>query len=60
MQNQEQTLEDGQIGLVASPVTEFEEWTSFADEDIVQQRSIIQTEEALKIPFVGDKASPIL
>lgn len=60
MQNQEQTLEDGQIECVASPVPEFEEWANFGDDDIIQQRSVVQAEEAKKIPFVGDKASPIL
>ncbi|XP_028795174.1 ubiquitin thioesterase otubain-like [Neltuma alba] len=55
MQNGEQTQEDGQIESVASPTPEFEEWSNFADDDIMQQHSIIQSEEAKKTPFVGDK-----
>ncbi|XP_054807243.1 OVARIAN TUMOR DOMAIN-containing deubiquitinating enzyme 1 [Prosopis cineraria] len=55
MQNGEQTQEDGQIESVASPMPEFEEWANFGDDDIMQQHSIVQSEEAKKIPFVGDK-----
>lgn len=57
MQNERQTQEDGQKESVASPTPEFEEWTNFGDDDIMQQHSIVQSEEAKKIPFVGDKAS---
>ncbi|KAI9125901.1 hypothetical protein K1719_003319 [Acacia pycnantha] len=55
MQNEKQTQEDGQKESVASPTPEFEEWTNFGDDDIMQQHSIVQSEEARKIPFVGDK-----
>ncbi|KAI4324230.1 hypothetical protein L6164_023784 [Bauhinia variegata] len=55
MQNKEAPLEDGEIKSVTVSMPEFDQWTNFADDDIMQQQSAIQAEEAKKIPFVGDK-----
>jgi hypothetical protein len=40
---------DGGDGVVDA------EWSCYRDDDIIQQQNAIQAEEALKIPFVGDK-----
>lgn len=50
MQNKEAVLEDGEIGS-----DQFDEWTSFGDDDIMQQQYAIQADQAKKVPFVGDK-----
>jgi len=42
---------DGGDGVVDA------EWSCYRDDDIIQQQNAIQAEEALKIPFVGDKES---
>lgn len=49
MQNQEGELVDGQ------KASEFEDWSSFGDDDIMKQHSAIRSAEADKIPFLGDK-----
>lgn len=36
---------------------DYEDWSCFRDDDVMQQQSAIRSEEAAKIPFVGDKAS---
>lgn len=36
---------------------EFDDWSNFEDEDIMQQQSDIKAEEAQKVPFVADKVS---
>lgn len=36
--------------------SEADDWENFRDDDIMLQHSAIQAEEAVKIPFVGDKA----
>ncbi|KAL1289325.1 hypothetical protein HN51_057730 [Arachis hypogaea] len=51
MQNKEAVLEDGQ----AAHATEVHDWGNFVDDDIMQQKSAINAEEAKKIPFLGDK-----
>ncbi|KAH7548507.1 hypothetical protein JRO89_XS14G0144700 [Xanthoceras sorbifolium] len=61
MQNQEECGGgDGGGGGVgvggAAASCEFEDWGSFGDEDIMQQKSNISADEAQKIPFVADKA----
>ncbi|KAK7302672.1 hypothetical protein RJT34_13565 [Clitoria ternatea] len=55
MQNKEAVLEDGEIGSATATEPGFDEWDNFGDEDIMQQQSAIQAEEAKKVPFVGDK-----
>ncbi|XWS39408.1 hypothetical protein CRYUN_Cryun18bG0052200 [Craigia yunnanensis] len=56
MQNQEGVIADGEKeSAVSIPISEFEDWANFADDDIMQQQSSIHVEEAKKIPFVGDK-----
>ncbi|XWS68737.1 hypothetical protein CRYUN_Cryun04dG0117400 [Craigia yunnanensis] len=56
MQNQEGAVADGEKeSAVSIPISEFDDWANFADDDIMQQQSAIHTEEAKKIPFVGDK-----
>lgn len=59
MHNGSESQEDGQkdSDSVAFPASELEEWANFGDDDIMQQQSILQSEEAQKIPYVGDKAS---
>lgn len=53
MQNQEEQLTD--IEIETMPF-EIDDWANFKDNDIMEQQSAIQAEEAVKIPFVGDKA----
>ncbi|XVF66733.1 hypothetical protein PTKIN_Ptkin10aG0061200 [Pterospermum kingtungense] len=56
MQNQEGPVADGEKeSAVSIPISDFDDWANFADDDIIQQQSAIHTEEAKKIPFVGDK-----
>ncbi|XWS54086.1 hypothetical protein CRYUN_Cryun10bG0058700 [Craigia yunnanensis] len=56
MQNQEGAIADGEKeSAVSIPISEFDDWANFADDDIMQQQSAIHAEEAKKIPFVGDK-----
>ncbi|GLU06296.1 hypothetical protein SLE2022_233390 [Rubroshorea leprosula] len=61
MQNQEGPVADGEKESTGSlqtlPPNEFElgHWENFVDDDIMQQQSTIQAEEAKKVPFVGDK-----
>lgn len=56
MQNQEG---DGQSEAATSiPITIFDDWANFGDDEIMQQQSAIRSEESDKIPFVGDKARP--
>lgn len=33
-------------------------WTTFRDDEILQQHDAIRAEETSKMPFVGDKANP--
>lgn len=59
MQNQEGPQSDGEINkdsTTSNPTPEFEDWSHYADNDIMQQQSSIMMEEAEKLPFVGDKA----
>ncbi|RDX98726.1 Ubiquitin thioesterase otubain-like protein, partial [Mucuna pruriens] len=51
MQSKEAVLEDGEIESVAVAESEFDEWTSFGDDDIMQQQYAIQADEAKKVPF---------
>ncbi|XVE50022.1 hypothetical protein DITRI_Ditri01bG0128700 [Diplodiscus trichospermus] len=56
MQNQEGAVADGEKeSAVSIPISEFDDWANFADDDIMQQQSAIHAEEAKKIPFVGNK-----
>ncbi|KAL2341977.1 hypothetical protein Fmac_009917 [Flemingia macrophylla] len=63
MQNNEAVLEDGKIKSVTAEnceidrESEFGEWASYGDDDIMQQQYAIQAEEGKKVPFVGDKES---
>ncbi|XP_059316240.1 OVARIAN TUMOR DOMAIN-containing deubiquitinating enzyme 1 [Lycium ferocissimum] len=41
--------------MSAQETSKDDEWTKIRDDDIMQQHSAIQAEEALKVPFVGDK-----
>ncbi|KAJ8547768.1 hypothetical protein K7X08_011354 [Anisodus acutangulus] len=41
--------------LMPAQASKDDEWTKIRDDDIMQQHSAIQAEEALKIPFVGAK-----
>lgn len=57
MQNQEGLQADGEVDSATSaPSTQFDDWANCADNDIMQQQSSIQAEEAEKTPFVADKA----
>uniref|UniRef100_A0A5B7B370 Putative ubiquitin thioesterase otubain-like n=1 Tax=Davidia involucrata TaxID=16924 RepID=A0A5B7B370_DAVIN len=54
MQNQDGLLADAETeSSIQAP--EVDDWANFRDNDIMQQQSAIQAEEAEKIPFVGDK-----
>ncbi|KAK6252844.1 hypothetical protein QUC31_014564 [Theobroma cacao] len=56
MQNREGVVADGEKeSAVSIPVSEFDDWAKFADDDIMQQQSAFHAEEAKKVPFVGDK-----
>ncbi|OMO51321.1 Ubiquitin thioesterase Otubain [Corchorus capsularis] len=56
MQNQEGAVPDGEKeSAISIPISEFDDWTNFADDDMMQQQSAIHAEEANKIHFVGDK-----
>ncbi|XVF02126.1 hypothetical protein REPUB_Repub04eG0149200 [Reevesia pubescens] len=56
MQNQEGAVADGKKeSAVTIPISEFDDWANFADDDIMHQKSAIHAEEAKKIPFVGGK-----
>lgn len=52
MQNQEGLLADVEIESVTPGG---DDWASFRDDDIMQQQSAIHAEEAVKMPFVGNK-----
>ncbi|KAK4402572.1 OVARIAN TUMOR DOMAIN-containing deubiquitinating enzyme 1 [Sesamum angolense] len=57
MQNQDgHVVESGTETITSIKASEIEDWANFRDDDILQQQSAIQAEEAGKIPFVGDKA----
>lgn len=61
MQDQERDVADAEKETLASVQTsEVDDWKKYKDDDIMQQHSAIQAEQAVKIPFVGDKASVIL
>ncbi|XP_051116631.1 OVARIAN TUMOR DOMAIN-containing deubiquitinating enzyme 1-like [Andrographis paniculata] len=54
MQNQDGSVADTETGTIMQ-VSEVNNCGKVRDEDIMQQKSAIQAEEAGKIPFVGDK-----
>jgi len=57
MQSKEAVVEDGEItSSVTFADSEYDEWNSYGDDDIMQQQYTIQADEAKKVPFVGDKA----
>lgn len=56
MQNQEGHAVDADtVTLTSIQTSDIDDWENFKDDDIMQQQSAIQAEEAEKIPFVGDK-----
>ncbi|KAI4332361.1 hypothetical protein L6164_017278 [Bauhinia variegata] len=55
MENKEAPLEDGEIKPMSVSMPDLDEWGNFGDDDIMQQQSAIQAEEAKKVPFIGDK-----
>ncbi|CAN4114279.1 unnamed protein product [Withania somnifera] len=56
MQDQEGDVADAEKETLTSVQTsEIDDWKKYKDDDIMQQHSAIQAEEAVKIPFVGDK-----
>ncbi|KAK4413537.1 OVARIAN TUMOR DOMAIN-containing deubiquitinating enzyme 1 [Sesamum alatum] len=56
MQNQDgHVVESGTETITSIKASEIDDWENFRDDDILQQQSAIQAEEAGKIPFVGDK-----
>ncbi|XP_021900255.1 ubiquitin thioesterase otubain-like isoform X1 [Carica papaya] len=55
MQNREVPVADDEVESAASVLASEFGWSSFVDDDIMQQQSAIRKEEAEKIPFVGDK-----
>lgn len=57
MQNQDgQVVKSETETKTSIQTSEIDDWANFRDDDIMQQQSAIQAEEAGKIPFVGDKA----
>lgn len=55
MQDQEGDVADAEKETLTS--SETDDWKKYRDDDIMQQHSAIQAEQAVKVPFVGDKAS---
>ncbi|XP_009802994.1 OVARIAN TUMOR DOMAIN-containing deubiquitinating enzyme 1 [Nicotiana tabacum] len=56
MQDQEGHVADaGKETLTSVQTSEIEDWTKYKDDDIMQQQSSIQAEQAVKTQFVGDK-----
>ncbi|XP_061368779.1 OVARIAN TUMOR DOMAIN-containing deubiquitinating enzyme 1 [Gastrolobium bilobum] len=55
MDNKEAVLEDVEINSVNVPVSEFDGWAKFEDDDVMEQQFAIQADEDKKVPFVGDK-----
>lgn len=41
---------------ITLPTSEMNDWLNYRDDEVMQQHSAIQAEEAGKITFVGDKA----
>lgn len=61
MQNQDGTVVESKTETITPAlVSEVENCGNSRDDDIMQQKSAIQAEEAAKIPFVGDKARKTL
>ena len=62
MQNQDgQPAEPETETITSLPASEVNDWANYRDDEVMQQHSAIQAEEAGKIPFVGDKArKPII
>lgn len=60
MQNQEECGGADGAAASATAACEFEDWGTYGDEDILQQKSHISAEEAEKIPFVADKVRLVL
>lgn len=61
MKDQDGDVADAEKETLTSVQTsEIDDWKRFKDDDIMEQHSAIQAEQAVKIPFVGDKASVIL
>ncbi|PIN25636.1 ubiquitin hydrolase [Handroanthus impetiginosus] len=60
MQNHDGDVVESKTESITSIQTsEIDDWANFRDDDIMKQQSAIQAEEAVKIPFVGDK-EPLL
>lgn len=55
MQNREVPVSDDEVESAASVLASEFGWSSFVDDDIMQQQSAIRKEESEKMPFVGDK-----
>ncbi|XP_042057315.1 OVARIAN TUMOR DOMAIN-containing deubiquitinating enzyme 1-like isoform X1 [Salvia splendens] len=56
MQNQDgQPAEPETDTITSLPTSEVNDWANYRDDEVMQQHSAIQAEEAGKIPFVGDK-----
>ncbi|KAL3339302.1 hypothetical protein AABB24_028099 [Solanum stoloniferum] len=52
MQDQERDVADAEKETLTF---ETDDWKKYRDDDIMQQHSAIQAEQAVKVPFVGDK-----
>ncbi|WMV25040.1 hypothetical protein MTR67_018425 [Solanum verrucosum] len=59
MQDQEGDVAEAVADTEKETLTssETDDWKKYRDDDIMQQHSAIQAEQAVKVPFVGDKAS---
>ncbi|KAG5609574.1 hypothetical protein H5410_020855, partial [Solanum commersonii] len=59
MQDQEGDVAEAVADAEKETLTssETDDWKKYRDDDIMQQHSAIQAEQAVKVPFVGDKAS---
>lgn len=56
MQNQDGQVVEPDTETTSLPASEINDWSNYRDDEVMQQQSAIQAEEAGKITFVGDKA----
>ncbi|KAL6580077.1 ubiquitin-specific protease otu1 [Orobanche minor] len=57
MQTQEGHVVESLTTITSAQTSETDDWATFRDDDIMQQQSAILSEEAGKMPFIGDKES---
>lgn len=56
MQDQDVDVDVADAAKETFTSSETDDWKKYKDDDIMQQHSAIQAEQAVKVPFLGDKA----